>query len=346
MDEKVIYNCHTHIFTHENVPNRFFPFFLVLVARVRPLRWFLRSVLKMIVPATSRDTPHRLAAFIKAIYRKSQENNLKHLISYYPEKTKFIILPMDMAYMDAGDVLEDIDKQHEELIRLCKRTEYSEIIIPFAHIDPRRDDSLKRLSYLVEEHNFKGVKIYPTLGYGPGNPRLLNEIYPYMIEKNIPLIAHCSPGSVNNKKISKTEAYAYAHPNNYPAVMDKYPELRICLAHFGGNNEWQKHLDEQIDLVNPSWMTIIKDLITSGKYPNLYADISYAVFNFQANVPLLKKLMEDPVVASKVLFGSDYYMAEVTKYSEKQLSKGLRFCLGEEKFWQIANENPRAYLGY
>jgi hypothetical protein len=46
----------------------------------------------------------------------------------------------------------------------------------------------------------------------------------------------------------------------------------------------------------------------------------------------------------KVLFGSDYYMVESEKYSEKRLSIDLRAELGEDKFWQIANVNPKKYL--
>lgn len=344
MSSKVIYNCHNHLFTHENIPNRYFPI-LVPLARIGPARWALRLALKGIVPWTKNDKMHRRAAFIKAAYRKSQKDNLDELIGYYPEGTKFVILPMDMAYMGAGKVREDIDKQHEELSELASDPTYSDVIIPFAHIDPRRSDSLDRLKRLVEVSNFKGVKIYPTLGYKPSHERLMEEIYPFMIEKGLPLLAHCSPGSVNSKDMSKEDAHKLADPDNYIPVMDKFPELRICLGHFGGIGEWRRHINDRRDKENPTWLTKISILMRSGKYPNLYTDISYTIFNFQENVPLLKILLEDEEIVGKVLFGSDFFMVESEKYSEKRFSTDLRYALGEKLFWKIANENPAKYLG-
>ncbi len=345
MSNKTIYNCHNHIFTHENVPNGYFPFFLVPAARIGPFRWALRGVMKLIVPWTKNDKVHRYAAFLKAAYQKRQEDNLKNLIGCYPTGTKFIILPMDLAYMGAGKVMEDIDKQHDELARLANSPEYKDILIPFAHIDPRRrESSLDRLSTLVEREGFKGVKIYPTLGYGPDDPVLMEKIYPYMVKKNIPLLAHCSPGSVNSKDMSKEEAHALADPYNYKNVMDAFPDLRICLGHFGGIGEWRRHLDEQRNIENPTWLTKVIDLMQSGNYPNLYADISYTIFNFQENAPLLKILLQDKSILPKVLFGSDFYMVECEKYSEKRLSTDLRAILGESAFWTIANKNPIKYL--
>jgi predicted TIM-barrel fold metal-dependent hydrolase len=345
MSDKIIYNCHSHIFTHENIPNGYFPLLLVPAARIAPIRWALRGVMKLIVPRTKNDKAHRYAAFIKAAYRKRQEDNLKHLIDYYPKGTKFVILPMDMAYMGAGKIKEDIDEQHNELARLAKSDDYKDVLIPFAHIDPRRPSALERLSSLVEYNGFRGVKIYPTLGYRPDDNVLMDEIYPYMTQKNIPLLAHCSPGSVNSKDMSKKEAHALADPDNYKKVMEKYPELRICLGHFGGIGEWQRHLDEPRSIENPTWLKKITDLMQSGDYPNLYADISYTIFNFQENAPFLNILLQDERILPQVLFGSDFYMVESEKYSEKRLSTDLRDKLGEALFWKIANDNPIKYLG-
>lgn len=300
--------------------------------------------MKGIVPFTSKDIFHRYAAFLKAAFRKNQEENLQILVEYYPTGTKFVILPMDMAYMGAGKIKEDIDKQHSEIARLATSEKYKDILIPFAHIDPRRPDSLQRLSSLVEKDNFQGVKIYPTLGYPPDSDVLMKDIYPYMVSKNIPLIAHCSPGWVNSKDMSREEAHALADPYNYKRVMDSFPDLRICLGHFGGISEWRKHLNEQQTIEDPTWLDKILEMIESKKYPNLFTDISYTIFNFQENAPFLKILLENPDIQPKVLFGSDYYMVESEKFSEKRLSIDLRFALGETLFWKIANENPVNFL--
>nr|VFJ91711.1 MAG: Amidohydrolase [Candidatus Kentron sp. LFY] len=346
MSDNIIYNCHNHLFTDENIPNNFYPFWLVPAARVKPIRWVISGLMKVVVPFTKNDKIHRYANFIKAAYRKTQENNLKHLIKYYPEKTKFIILPMDMSQMCAGKVKEDIDIQHEKLAELCKNEKYADLLIPFAHIEPRRNGALDRLKNLVENHGFKGVKIYPTLGYAPDHSVLMNDIYPYMIKNNIPLMAHCSRGFVNGRcdGITKEEAYKYADPDQYRKVMDEYPGLRICLAHFGGVGEWERHLNGENVGSDPTWVKKITDLLESD-YKNIFADISYTIFNFQENLPYLKVLLQDKQIVPKVLFGSDFYMVESEKYSEKRLSIDLRASLGEDLFWEIANKNPRKYLG-
>lgn len=346
MTEKIIYNCHSHIFTHENIPNNFFPLQLVRAIRIKYIRWLLRGIMKIIVPFVKNDKVQRYANFIKAAYRKTQENNLKRLISYYPyEKSRFIILPMDMSRMNAGKVKEDIDAQHAELVRLYKKSEYRDILIPFAHIEPRRPNALNRLKTLIEKDEFKGVKIYPSLGYSPDHKILMEKIYPYMVENSIPLMAHCSPGSVYNKKIGRKRCYAFTHPDNYKRVMEAYPKLRVCLAHFGGKGEWKRQFNKSYESNDPTWFTKICELLRSESYPNLYVDISYTIFSFQENVPMLKVLLEDDKIISKVLFGSDFYMVESEKYSEKRFSIDLRASLGEDKFWQIANTNPKNYLG-
>jgi hypothetical protein len=45
-----------------------------------------------------------------------------------------------------------------------------------------------------------------------------------------------------------------------------------------------------------------------------------------------------------VLFGSDYYVVQ-REASERDCSIGLRGYLGEDKFDQIARENPKRSLG-
>jgi len=349
VNDKVIYNCHAHIFTNKNLPNRFIRPYIVPALRFTPLRWILNypfrwilNFLLWISPLDDHGYFDRLSAFIKTAHQDEAEN-LKNLIDYYPEGSRFVILPMDFEYMRAGNIKEDIVQQHDKLAELARQ--HPEVVIPFAHIDPRRGDALKMLVDLFDEHGFKGVKIYPTLGYKPNHPTLMNEIYPYMMKKNIPLMAHCSKGSVNIRTWCKEDAYDCAHPRHYVSVMKKYPDLRICLAHFGGNREWKYHRDTPGDQNPPSWLRCICELINSGQFDNLYVDVSHTIMNYRENHALLCVLLEaNPKIAKKVLFGSDFYAGEKMKYTEKMISIDLRHALGEESFWKIAYDNPIAYL--
>jgi len=150
--------------------------------------------------------------------------------------------------------------------------------------------------------------------------------------------------------------------------------LKICLAHFGGDDEWKQYYeldrhhfvhqltmkpDWGIDFFETDgeprpgkigqlwknkvdWYSIICSLIL--QYPNVYADISYIVHNPEI-IPLLKKTLakENIRLRSRVLFGTDFYVVRNHK-SEREMLTELQAALSEEDFDQIARTNPRDYL--
>jgi hypothetical protein len=80
----------------------------------------------------------------------------------------------------------------------------------------------------------------------------------------------------------------YGHPRNWIPVLKHWPELRLCLAGFGGNREWQHkkmsdwivagNSDENLEKDNKNtalptreW---IRCIIKLTKYKNVYADLS------------------------------------------------------------------------
>ena len=84
--------------------------------------------------------------------------------------------------------------------------------------------------------------------------------------------------------------------------------------------------------------------VRDGEFPNLWTDISYTAFEFQQNIPALSVFLVDDRVLGRVLFGSDFYMTEVAKVSERRVSIELCHGIGEAKFRKIAGENPSVYL--
>lgn len=308
----------------------------------------------------------RYVNFFEVTLLGSQAEVLKKLKGYYPQgqvaQTKFIVLPMDMKYMKAGNVPVELDQQHEDLHKLVEK---GEPIIPFIGTDPRRPE----LATFIEKWHkkgFKGLKMYPPLGFYPTHPVLMDEVYPYAVKHKIPIMVHCSRGGVYIKKVSnemlnepnpigrpvskkkpKLFSDIYTDPANYVPVLEKHPKLCVCLAHFGGGDEWEKYLKTSWDPSKPdmerSWLSVIIDLIL--KYDNVYADISSTLFHGEENrVDLLKVLLVDKKIKTRVLFGSDYYMMERVKDLERINSIRLRSLLGEELFQQIAVTNVETYL--
>jgi predicted TIM-barrel fold metal-dependent hydrolase len=143
-----------------------------------------------------------------------------------------------------------------------------------------------------------------------------------------------------------------SHPHNYKKILKEFPNLRLCLAHYGDASNWERQLKGRPEVVKPlTWVKCISDMISSGEFPNLYTDIAMTLF-FPKPTGLyfdfydyLKVLLSNPHIREHVLYGSDYYMAETAPLSEKQVAISLRSRLGEELFFQIAHMNPENYLG-
>nr|MBP7694102.1 amidohydrolase family protein [Anaerolineales bacterium] len=320
MTERPIYNCHVHTFTAEHVPDHFLP--LGALLRWRPAVAALTWLLRRVDPWDNRDRVERYARFLALSDAGSQAEVLERFQRQYPASAKFVVLPMDMAYMGAGPVPVDVNAQTTELLRLAARC--PETVIPFCAVDPRRPGVLEQARRWIVA-GCRGVKLYPNLGYYPHDPVLLR-LYEMLEAHNIPVLAHCSPGGIRHKQLSAAAAAEFAHPRHYAAILRRFPRLRVCLAHFGGGEEWERHLRAEVEPAGDerAWVRWIADLIRSGQYPGLYTDISYTVFSpGSVRWPFdyfdyLKVLLADPRLRERVLFGSDFYMVTLERMTEKE----------------------------
>jgi predicted TIM-barrel fold metal-dependent hydrolase len=308
----------------------------------------------------------RYAQIIDTSYAKTQQDVFEILRGFYPQGTRFVVLPMDMTKMNAGRVEVDIDQQHEEVATLRSACPDG-MVIPFAAVDPRHEGIVEKTIALVERHNFRGLKLYPPTGYHPYDRRLW-PLYEYAEEHNLPVLTHCSrPASVQYRgepslemrtdplsgevlNISRDELLRrFTDPDAYRPLLEKHPKLRVCLAHFGGAGDWTRFLDRpwdaSEDTADPSWLTKILTMLRSGTYPNLWTDVSYTLYANEEHVYLLSVLLSDPAVSSRVLFGSDFYVVENAELEERRRSVRLRAVLGEDLFNTIARDNPKRYLG-
>jgi len=357
-------NSHIHIFRDLDVPDGFLPFGLVKFLRHK--FWFNTTcfLLNNIIPFAKSDLFSRYEQFIKIGRDSTQEDIWLNCYYNYPSDTKFVILPMDMAYMGAGDVPRPYVDQIEELNQLYLK--YPNNIVPFLAVDPRRPEINDLFNKYVVNGNFKGIKIYPPLGYFPYDVAL-NNIYDYCSKNGIPVIAHGSPynpvcfkGSdeelkkllsvskdpIDFSKKRKELITEFTKPSNYKYVFEKYPDLKVDIAHFGSDYWWDKYLSTTPDKMNDnanSWLLQIMSMIKSGKYPNFYTDISFTL-NYTDYFSMLKVFLSDDTLNKRVLFGSDYYMVE-TKSNERRFCIDLRSSLGEDLWNLIATENPKNFLG-
>jgi predicted TIM-barrel fold metal-dependent hydrolase len=354
---KTIYNCHTHVFTNEIVPEKFLPLGITRFLSKRPVSRWLGKLLNRLNPRSSNDIFDRFASFMNIGNFKSQLDIFEFLKGFYPEETKFVVLSMDMEYMRAGRIHKDFTEQLNELSDIKKK--YPDQFFPFVSVDPRRLNIADMVKKYIEEHNFQGIKLYPPLGYYPFDEKLY-PVFEYAEANKIPIISHCSPPVVyyrgkitkemlvhpkTGKKLERKNKQEFANyftePENYKYLLEDFPKLKICLAHFGGASEWEKYLATSWDKsMEKYWFSVILDLIK--KYPNVYADVSHTMHDMSL-YPLLRIILQDQKIRSRVLFGSDFYMLELTT-PERSFSVNLRAYLGEEDYQQIAEINPRIFL--
>lgn len=166
-----ITNCHIHTFTHKHVPDRFVPSPVGFLLR---RKWIRRPVFA-VVRRFDRGRRSRLARYAQILdvsYNETQDDAFNEVKGFYPYGTRFIVLPMDMEHMEAGKVEESIDQQHAKLRELRNQDQNRDVLIPFAAVDPRRKDIFEKTVRLLEEDRFRGIKLYPPIGYHPNDPAL------------------------------------------------------------------------------------------------------------------------------------------------------------------------------
>ena len=182
-----------------------------------------------------------------------------------------------------------------------------------------------------------------------------NEIYERMKK-------YSDEGWIKNSEIGKNDLACdlFSHPQNYVPIMLKFPKLKICLAHMGGeyeiefmnaadrkNGNPRKERVKIWDMDGYNWAELIRDLMK--EHPCLYTDISFSVSdldspkiaaNFNEWLDAIDKNGYE--LGNRILFGTDYYMTEMAN-RESELYKLASEKL-EKWFDRITRDNSKAFL--
>jgi len=353
MNKDEYINCHTHIETSESVPDGFIPFITKWLSKPKFSRGLAR-VLHKVTWWSNNDIFDRFMTFLNTGNYPNQKAIFDEMIGYYPDNFNFGTCSMDMAYMGAGKVKQKyLEGQLAELAHL--KEIYGNKIMPMVCVDPRRDNILNIVKWAAGA-GFAGIKLYPALGYYPGDRRL-DPIYKFAEENNLPIISHCGiDGAVHargnikkllnqvdqSRKRYKNLWNYFGEPSQYIGVVNRFPKLKICLAHMGGGSEVDKYLNTSFGPNKDTWFNDIKKLIRL--YPNnIYTDTSFTMANDRFH-PVLLNMLKDKTIRNNVLFGTDFYMA-TQKISEREFCLKLISFIGEEMFAMIACLNPRRFFG-
>jgi predicted TIM-barrel fold metal-dependent hydrolase len=265
------------------------------------------------------------------------------------------ILMMDLEKGWGRTITKSMTQQIDELKNLANEHP----ILPYLAIDPRRaDDGKDNLydlflkAFTEGDVKFFGVKIYPSLGYSPSDERLL-PIYEICEKKNIPVLTHCGGEIVSTfeKEIevrigSKREIWAennridlarrLNNPENWEYVLERYKNLKLNVAHFGGDTAWQEYRD------NGSQKRIDKIVELMNVYENVYADFSFNVIE-EGIFDTFDVFLSNSIKAKeRSLFGTDFWVV-LPAGSLVERQEDFLITLEDHRD-DLISINPRKYL--
>lgn len=134
----------------------------------------------------------------------------------------------------------DLATQAEHLMAAnrwaCDATADSGDFSVYVAVDPTvlgGEAGAAHLRDMVENRGARGVKIHPAVqAFMPGTPEML-PIYQTCVDLGIPLLSHSG---------STRQSPAYAEPNAFASVLQRFPRLNLVLAHLGGG-AWHQTAD-------------------------------------------------------------------------------------------------------
>lgn len=318
-ERNIVINVHTHLWNFDCIPEAFqaryegIPHsFDITIPLLEILKKFYKE----------EGSVDKLRNFLEICKAKTIKDVVDVLLSDSDnldpdEKIIFTPLMMDMKFA-TRDTENQPKISFDRQMRMTKDIvlDHPGYFLPFIAADPRRISAYKALGatngpdgigYItkaLEKNGFWGVKIYPTLGYKPADPYLL-PLYDYCEKNGIPITAHCNYGglySAQDKK-KKDEYKEMANPENWEPVLERCPNLKLNLAHFGGDLVSEEGTKEK------KWHeTIIEHF---GKYPNVYSDIAYHEAMFKHSdkyFDQLKEYSKNDIIWKKILYGTDWWV--------------------------------------
>ncbi len=168
-------------------------------------------------------------------------------------------------------------------------------------LHPDSEDMKKDVDEIISL-GLKGVKLHPDIqGFEIDDSRML-KIYE-LCEGKLPILLHTG----DNR-------YDYSNPNRMIPVLEKYKNLTVIGAHFGGWSIWEEATEKL------------------SKYKNFYVDCSSSLY---ALSPEKAKELIMAYGTDKVLFGTDYPMWEPCE----EIERFMKIDLSEKERRAILYKN-------
>jgi predicted TIM-barrel fold metal-dependent hydrolase len=205
-------------------------------------------------------------------------------------------IPETAAYFRArriGAVIFPVDAERETGFRrypneemAALAAEHSDILIPFASIDPAKGRlGAREARRLVRDFGIRGFKFHPTMqGFYP-NDRSAYVLYEAIAECGVPALFHTGQTGVGaGQRGGMGMRLKYSNPLHLDDVAADFPDLPIVLAH-------------------PSFPWQEEALSVATHKPNVYIDLSGWSPRY---FPRILVQYANSILKHKVMFGSDW----------------------------------------
>lgn len=228
---------------------------------------------------------------------------------------KLVLLPLDLTTQEGLEVVSN-----EEIRSIV--AEHPDRFIGFASVDPFRKDAIAVLEKAFNQQGLAGLKLHPSKQKFHPADKELNPIYELCLHYDKPIIFHSGLSLEPNAPLINVNPLAFEE------VAIKFPDLRICLAHFG-------------------WPWVKESAALMLKYPNIYTDTALLYFDSAAEFyqrvfcEELGRFWIDRSLRHQVMFGSNNPRFEQIRMVEAIQRLGWR----DSTLELVLRENALAFLG-
>ncbi len=277
--------------------------------------------------------------------RNSFASNYKADASFYSQLEQIKQLKQDDKYQDKVFPFLSVDPRRENILQFVKKNVGKD-----------------KIFYGVKIYAPTGYSPTDPVLFGTDNNN--DCVYKFCEDNRIPITAHCSDAGFatfaeninitgeiyrfkevirvddfqlyfkfnvikDGVKAVEERAEILNHPLLWEKVMQKFPNLYLNLAHYGGkNDEWRQHI---VNLMS--------------KYNNLYTDLS-GLYSKDLLIKIrnkfFKKLPKN--IKNKIMYGSDYYIVTIFEDDFEKYLSNFKKVFSRRDFDKITIDNPSRFL--
>lgn len=170
-----------------------------------------------------------------------------------------------------------------EDVRIARENGYA--AYGFAGMHQDTEDFNKELDYAVSL-GLCGVKLHPDIQGVDINDERFIQLYEELEKRGLPLYLHMG---------DDRDEYRFSEPEKLAKILDRFPNLTVIAAHFGGYKAWEEAITH-----------------LSGR-KNVWYDTSSALW---AMTPEYARFLIDKLGSETMMFGTDYPVVTSPEYLE------------------------------